>query len=613
MNKEIESILLTENEEVLKKLDDYFSNNYKDTLLAMFTVLINAVRTKTINDINLILSNIEMVLLEQNASCDKLIIDAVKDANNKLSTFRSIKENRELRNIKFRLVDINRKIKEKKETENSNALYNFYYYIVFEEKNIELLEALLESEKNILAKKDSNDKNILYNIIDYFSSLNEEDDDLDYFYDVIVLFLESEEAKLIKEERYIYLDLLNRKHAKYKSHVKEIISRFSEFNKINTKKLERRYGISRKFHDEIYEELESLGYDTNNRRIINGNFITIDGSNATCLDDAICMVKNDDGSFYNYVAIADIASFVPYQSKIYYDAMQKEETLYLVDDIISMYPDIIANNYCSLLPNGKKNVIVYKVLVDPNYNVDMDSLEIIKGVITPSLKLDYATANSGIGLPNDIVCMLNDLALFSLKLRSQNLVKEEYRKIENIVRSDAKHHQSFYVDSSISANIIQEEMLLVNYLSASYFAKRDLVYLYRNHQIKTDGFINMEIKRLFNNSHIDFNTIDYDKLFKLVRDSYLNASYSSVNKGHVGLGYSAYSHSTASNRRFADSFNQYLTHMQVFNSNISSKLMEELFEEASLVSQIINERKKDNDKFTSEYNYLYAKKLIRKK
>lgn len=613
MNKEIESILFSLNEEDLKKLDVYFSDDYKKTLLSMFTVLLNAIKTKTIYDIDLILSNIETVLLNQNSSCDKLIIDAVRNANNRLNGFRNVKENRELKNIKFRLVDINRKIKQRKEKEDSFALYNFYSYLVFEERNIDLLVSLLEMEKDVLSISDEYNNNILYNVIDYFSSLSEEDESVNYFYDVIITFLESEEADIIKEERNIYLDLLNRKHARNKKHVKEIISRFDDFNKINSKKLERRYKIERKFHMEVYNELEKLKYDCNNRRMFDEKFITIDGADAICLDDAICMVRNSDGSFYNYVAISDIASFVPYQSSIYYNAMHREETLYLADDIISLYPSIIANNFCSLLPNGSKNVIVYKFLVDPQFNVDIDSLEIIKGVIKPSLNLDYKTANCGIGLSSDVIMMLNDLALFCLKLRSQNIVKENYRKIENFIRSDAKYHQSFYVDTSISANIIQEEMLLVNHLAPRYFEKRNLVYLYRNHQAKTDLFISNEIQRLFNESHVNAGAFDYDKIFKSLKDCYLNANYSSVNRGHVGLGYSVYSHSTASNRRFADSYNQYLTYEQLFNDNVSNSKIDMLFNEASYVASVINERKKENDKFMNEYNYLYAKKLIRKK
>lgn len=613
MNRELQSILLTENEDNLKKLDNYFSDDYKSTLLSMFTVLVDAIKTKPIYDINLILSNIETVLLEQDASKDKMIIDAVRDANNRINNIKSVKENRELKNIKFRLVDINRKINEKKDKEDNNALYNLYNYLIFEERNIDLIVSLLESERNILSKKDLDNNNILYNVIDYFTSLKEDDPLVKYYYDVIVLFLESEEESIIKSEKNIYLDLLNRKHARSRKHVKDIISRFDDFNKVNSKKLEKRYQIHRKFHDSIYGELELLKYDTNGRRIIDENFITIDGLNSLCLDDAICIKKNKDGSFYNYVAISDVASFIPYQSELYYEGLHREESLYLIDDVISLYPSIISNNYCSLLPNKNRNVIIYKMFVDPYYNVDMDSLEIIKGVIKSNLKLDYETANHGMGLDSEVIEMLNNLALLSLKLRSENSIKEKYRKIENLVRNDARYHQSFYVDTSISANIIQEEMLLVNHLAPLYFEKRGLVYLYRNHQVKTDKFINNEIHRLFNLSHVREDVMNYDKIFSLLKECYLTADYSSVNYGHVGLGYECYSHSSAAARRIADYYNQYLTYEQVFNNNISLSNIDRLFDDATTVANIINDRKKDNDKFISEYNSLYSKKLIRKK
>ena len=94
--------------------------------------------------------------------------------------------------------------------------------------------------------------------------------------------------------------------------------------------------------------------------------------------------------------------------------------------------------------------------------------------------------------------MLENIALLSYKLRSQNKAKEMYRFIENTINSNAIWHHSMYTDKSISANIIQESMLLVNHLAPKYFLDRGLIYTYRNHKFPTDNIVNSEVDRLLN-------------------------------------------------------------------------------------------------------------------
>lgn len=615
MNKELEAILLTENESRLDKINDFFEEDYSKTLREMFVVLLESIRTKTINDINTIMSNIETIILNQDSKNFKIINSAVRDANNRMQEVKKYADNNEFKKIKFELVDLNRKMAEKKEENANSSLYNFYHYLIFEEKNLDMIELILKNEKNILGRKDEFGNNLLYNVIDKYCSLHESEqkEEINYFYEVIILILKNVEDKILKEDKEYYLDLLNRKFCKCKCHVKEIIERFQEFYLIDQKNLENKYNIYSEVHDSVLEEINSFKFDTNGRRFIKSNFITIDSEGATCLDDAVSLKKKKDGSYDYYIAITDVPSFVPYGSLTFYDAMKKIETLYLCDKIINMFPDKIADDYCSLIPNQNRNVLVYKTLVDPSYNVDYDSLEIIPGIINVRDRLTYKQVNKQINLSDDTAKMLEDLALISFKLKSQNKAKEKYRKIENLINSEATYHHSMFADTSISANIVQESMLLTNYLSARYFDKNDLVYIFRNLQIIDEEFASHEVDRLLTLSHVSANEINCNKVLHMLREIMLTAHYSTENYGHKGLGYKYYSHSTSSARRFADSFNQYLTHEQLFKGQITDKRHYELEEITKEIVTHINQKKKENAKFESEYNYLNSKKLIRKR
>ena len=615
MNKELEAILLTENESNLERINDFFDEDYKQTLREMFLVLLNAIKTKTINDIYTIMSNIETIILNQDSKNFKVINNAVREANYKMQELKKGTDDKEFKKIKFMLVDLNRKMLVKKEKSTNNNLYSFYHYLIFDEKNLDMIELVLKNEKNILSKKDEFQHNLLYNIIDHYCSLHENDQkkEIEYFYDVIIMLLKTEESNLVKEDKQVYLDLLNRKFCKNKCHVKEIIERFQEFYTIDINNLEKKYNIYSTVTDSVMKEIEGFKLEAKGRKLIKSRFITIDDEEALCLDDALGLTKNKDGSYNFYIAITDIPSFIPYGSLTFYDAMKKIETIYLTDKIINMYPQEISNDYCSLLPNQKRNVIIYKTLVDPSYNVDYESLEIIKGVIRVNDRLSYRQVNKQEDISAETAKMLEELALISFNLKSKNKIKEKYRKIENMINSRATYHHSMFADNSISANIVQESMLLVNHLAPKYFEQNGFSYIFRNLEIKSDAFINSEAERLIALSHIDTEEIKYKKILNLLYDAYLGAYYSTENRGHQGLGYDAYSHSTSSARRFADSFCQYLTHEQIFSGPLSDKRHYELEQLTKEVVDHINSKKKENAKFENEYNYLNSKKLIRKR
>lgn len=612
MNKQIKSILLKENF-CCEDLEVFLNVDYKEVIKEIFNVLLESLKNSTHEEIDLVMSNIELFVETSNNIDYKIVNNAVREANYKLNGIKANIDDKVLKNIKFRLIALNRQINISREKVDNLNIFNFYHYLLFEERNINMVELLLKTENNILNKKDDYGNDLFTNVIDNYCSLEETDELIDYYYEVINLFLKYLEDKLIKSERQKYIDLLERSFCKNKNHVRKILKRFDEYYLIDAKDLEKKYHVTTKIHDKAIEELNDFVFDVSGRKKFNSNFITIDDEDALCLDDAISLVKNKDGSFCYYVAITDIPSLIPYGSYTFYDALKKEETIYLCDKNINLYHESIANNLCSLLPNSSKNVIIYKVFADPSFNINPESLEIHKGIITVRNRLSYKQVNKQEILDVETGKMLENIALLSYKLRSQNKAKEMYRFIENTINSNAIWHHSMYTDKSISANIIQESMLLVNHLAPKYFLDRGLIYTYRNHKFPTDNIVNSEVDRLLNLSKTNISENEIKKIFNMIRDNYLNAYYSIINEGHQGLNYDVYSHSTSPGRRACDGFNQYLTYEQLFKGTVSDKKHYILEATTKEVVEYINCKKKENDKFASEYNYLHGKQLIRKK
>lgn len=605
-SKQIESILLSENESNIEKLNTLLEENPKEVLKEIFNIFFNQILSGPSEDINMMMDNIEILLLNQDTKYSKDIISSIKFTIYKFSNVNT-HENIEIRNIKFKLLDLIRKLNDKKEkTENIN-LYNVYHSIIFKERDLKILELVLKQEKNILKRKDEKGNDLFYNILDYYSSLEDyQTKEIEYFHEVIMLFFRLEEDIFVKNSK-TYFPLLERDICKNKSHVMEITRQLYGFSSVDIKELKRKYDVSTKIHDDIIKELEGFKIDNNGRTYINEYFITIDDEEATCLDDALSMVENKDGSYNFYVGITDIPGLVPYRSHTYFDALRKHETLYLCDGSIDLYHPKISHDLGSLLMGKERPAIIYKFLIDPYFSIDPDSFDIIKGSIKVGNRLSYGMVNKQENISPSECKMIENMYFLAMKLRMQNSHKDEYRKLENLIHSEAVHHHSLFADKSISANIVQESMLLVNSTAPRYFSEHGLIYNYRNHKLPNDKEINKEIERLLKMNSRTMESTEYIELINSIKSMYLNAYYSIDNKGHEGLGYDYYSHSSSPARRFTDAFNQYLTYFQVFNKITNDREYYELEEEAREVVKHMNERKTQNDKFESEYNYLVSK------
>ena len=606
-SKEIENILLSEREDDLSKIDTLLETNYKETLQIMFEVFFKRVLTGPSLDIDIMLSNIENIVLKQDIKNIKLIISSIKHTIYKFSKL-NINENVELKNIRFRLLDIIRKLNELKDKKESESLYQAYYSIIFTEKNLSILELTLKQETNILGRKDSRGKDLFYNILDYYSNLEEENTvEIDYFREVIMLFLRSAENIFARTSKNYY-ELLERESCQNKKHVIEIKRWLDGFSDIDIVELKRKYDISKKVHEDIIKEISSFKLEKNGRLFVDTPFITIDDEDALCLDDALSMIQNSDGSYTYYVGITDIPSVVPYHSRTFYDAMRKIETLYLCDDVIELYHPKISHDLCSLVAGQYRNAIIYKFTTDPYFSLDLDSLEIIKGIIKVSNRLSYNDVNKQQNMSTRECKMIEDMHFLTSKLKILNSRKESYRRLENLVYPTSTYHHSIFSDKSISANIVQESMLLVNSAAPRYFSKNGYIYNYRDHRLPKEREIKKEIDRLLKMDIEGLDRNEYIKTIENIKKMYLNAYYSIENLGHEGLGYDFYSHSSSSARRFSDSFNQYLTYFQVFEKIDSDKKYYELEETAKEVINYLNTRKRENSKFESEYNYLVSKK-----
>ena len=519
--------------------------------------------------------------------------DKLKDALTELNILRSIekksrgKKNKELEYSKVKLIED----------------------LIYKDKNLKRIKSVINSNNNILNTKDSNNENILYKLLKTYNNLDSNNEYLDYYYQVILLFLHGNYSDDIIDNKDYYLETLTNID---KLHIRQIKDSIEYNDKVLLSDLEKKYHINLLYPKDI--ELEMYTFTTNKDNVVdlrNQPCITIDGIGSQCLDDALYIEKNIDGTYTLYIHLTYIPAIIPYNSVINEVAKNKVETLFLIDKDYSLYPDYISNYLCSLLNNNTRYTETGIVKLDNKLNVIEDSFKLIKSKINSHYRLTYESADLILGENNNdnLTNTLKLLGNFALKQRRLTCDKEIYRGIENLIHKNP-NHESLDVANSVSANIAQESMILFNELKAKYYNFLNLPYIYRCCRRQDSDIIEQELAKILNsNKNIDKRI--WESFKKNLIPTYLSGYYSEIPEKHYGLNKDYYSHSTSPARRYVDAFGEYLDEYLLFNNNTTDK---DIYTWEFRIKEIVkhlNEKSLNIEAFSNQYNYLKSRKLIK--
>ena len=610
--KHIKSLIL--NDEMDDKLlEDNINYNFYNTITGIFNSifeLLNNYDNKQNRELvnNLLCLSESIINNANNLNKLKYLDTNTKKLISDIHIYLSKEQLNKVLKVLDTLNDFNKIIKNKKSKELSYSRIKVIEDFIYCDNNIKRVRNLVKSNNNILDIKDSKDENILYKVLKKY---NDSDDikEIEYLYEVIILFLYGNYNKEIINNKSYYLDALSNVNKKHVSDVIYILNG----NKIELSSLESKYNINLLYPTDIEKEMYSYNYKCDN--IVDyrkQESITIDGVGSECLDDALYIKKNIDGSYTLYIHIAYVPSIVLYNSNIDMVARKRMETLYLCDTISSMYPEYIANYRGSLLPNNNRYCETGIVLLDSDFNVIEDTFKIVKSKINSHHRLSYDVSDKLIEKDNNdnLTEELKLLGMFALSQKKKNLNKEKYRNMENLLYSNPRH-ESVNTDSSISSNIVQESMILYNELKAKYYKKMNLPYIYRCLDNKNSDIIDDTLLKKINIDYEAISKKDLVSLKKSLSFYNLNAYYSDVPKRHNGLNKRVYSHSSSALRRYADAFGQYLDEYLLFNSNVSDKDIYLWESKVKDTVNYLNNNYSNIENFSNQYNYLKSRKLIK--
>ena len=609
-SKEVKCHILNYND--LNKLEEFFKIDFKETIEGIFNALFilskNYDKNKKTADYLIYL--IKEELDTRTTQEKKVLIGPIIDYQNKINNLK-INEKIKIKNISLEIQNIFNEIQTELTQNNNEEKIKCLEFLIFHDKNISMIENFINENNNILIMKDKNGDNILSMIFKkYLSSIDKSEKD--YLYYIILIFLNSKHGNTILKNKEQYLRTIKNFKEGYIENDKKISKLLQSETTITKEELEKKYSIQFTFPIAILSETE-LFIPKEKERIdyTNQECITIDGNLSQCLDDAIYIEENEDKTYTLYIHIIDIPTLIPYASLTREEASYRSETIYLNDNSLPIYPNHICNDICSLIPNNIKNTITYTIKLDNNYKVIPETFNISLGKIKVAHRLTYEEADIKIKKNNKqkLDEILNHLMNFAITRRKENQSKELYREYENTINLEP-YHESLKINSSTSANIIHETMILANYEVAKYFKEHELPYIYRKINIPSTEFLIEQIEKL---KYLGTKVENNKAFLSELKDSYIESIYTNIPTYHAGLELDCYSHSTSPGRRYIDSFGQYIIHDLIIDKNIKDNNIYAWEYRIARAIQYTNEKIKQNEMFKIEYNYLANKKLIKKK
>ena len=313
---------------------------------------------------------------------------------------------------------------------------------------------------------------------------------------------------------------------------------------------------------------------------------TIDPEDARDHDDAVWGVRNADGSYRVWVAIADVSSYVKPGTALDQAALARGCSIYLPDRAIPMLPRALSSNLCSLLPDTIRLCMCVEADLDPAGAVT--SYRLTEAFMRSAAKLTYGGVARALKFTDkppkseeaeamvDSLRVLYDISILLRGLRMRRGALDfELPEVKIVL--DPKSGAPIAVERRSedpgvkkAYQLIEELMLLANELVARYLTDRGVPAIYRVHgppdEGKLDRFANMatslgvpfdmdeakDPKRLSALLKRVAKLPGKDVFNMLLLRAMKQATYDTTNIGHFGLASTTYLHFTSPIRRYPD-------------------------------------------------------------
>jgi len=304
---------------------------------------------------------------------------------------------------------------------------------------------------------------------------------------------------------------------------------------------------------------------------------TIDPEDAKDFDDALSFKKLSNANVEIGIHIADVAHYMLPGTLLEKEAFERATSVYLVDRVVPMLPEVLSNELCSLRPNEDKLCFsaVFEMDSDANIMSEWFGRTIIHSDRRFSYEEAQAVIETGNGDHSEAILELDRLAKV-LRNKRMALGGIDFDTEEVKFKLDEEGTPIFVYTKVMrdSNRLIEDFMLLANRKVAEFVGKtgekKPKTFVYRIHDKPSDTklaqlklFVSRfgyELPKGSNEALPLLRTLldlskdkpEEDIIKQMCIRSMAKAEYSTQNIGHFGLSFEYYSHFTSPIRRYPD-------------------------------------------------------------
>lgn len=357
--------------------------------------------------------------------------------------------------------------------------------------------------------------------------------------------------------------------------------------------------------------------------------ITIDGSDAKDLDDAVYAEKLNDNEYKLGVHIADVTHYVKEDRRLDKEALKRATSIYITDRVIPMLPKELSNGVCSLNPGEDKLTLSVEMII--NNDGKVIDYKIFESIMNNKYRMTYDDVTEILENKDEeliekyknIVPMLKVMEELSLILRRKRdlrgAIDFEFPERKIITDETGKAIDVTKYERKTSNKIIEEFMLVCNETVAEHYYWLNMPFVYRVHEDPDEEKMYEFIKFIHNFGYtLKGNDVHpkelqqlLDKIKNTKEESLINtmmlrslkkAIYSPDSSTHFGLAAQYYCHFTSPIRRYPDLQIHRIIKGQI-NGRYSEEALQKLFERTAMVAEqsskmerVADEVERDTDK-----------------
>ena len=407
----------------------------------------------------------------------------------------------------------------------------------------------------------------------------------------------------------------------------EILGRIDEAG-VDMLSLIKEHNLLDEFPEPVLEEAKRCGNKVDKKDIPNRVdkrneiIFTIDGEDAKDLDDAVRVIKLDNGNYKFDVHIADVSYYVRENSLLDKEALIRGTSIYMLGRVIPMLPRELSNGICSLNAGEDRFTLSCSMEINPKGKVV--SSEVYKGIINVTERMNYhdvqkiidGTDKKVLKKYEPYIQNFKDMEELAKILKARR-IEEGYLNLD-IPESQIDLDENGKVtniskyETSFANEIIEQFMLSANETIAEKFYWLDAPFIYRVHeepdlekvQELNKFLFNFGLKIKANKDHIypkEFAKVleeikgkEEEKVISnLILRTLKVARYEEENKGHFGIAGKYYCHFTSPIRRYPDLFIHRIISKYLENSyDVDEKFIEKYKEQAKERAKQSSDREK---------------------